>query len=189
MVLGLGLVGVAGVLILIFAHRTGRPHLIGPGLILFSAGILAAGVNEILRRYSVERNPETDRRNIFVGTPAVLLGITTVIGGLATGVIGLAFTLGAQERLYRYLLQRPCPALLAVGLAVLTTGAAGVLGAREWRGSARRVVANFPKRIGGAVLVLLGLVLTSAGIFELASPAGFDAAIDGVLAPLRAAAP
>jgi hypothetical protein len=183
----LALAGVGGVLLLIASQRFRQPVLIGPGLLLFAVGMLAVAADAFRSRYVHSRSDESPASVIFEGRAAWLFGVAFAVFGLALASAGLAYTLGAEEELYRFLLRRPGLALLAAGVMLAASGAAGVLGAREWRGSYRRVLASIPQRIGAGMLLAAGLALLAAGAFEVAAPAAFDAALDSLLEPLRSA--
>jgi hypothetical protein len=62
-----------------------------------------------------------------------------------------------------------------------------VIGARNWRGSTKRLLASIPERIGGSLLLLSGLALVAVGAFEIVMPEGFDGVLAALLAPLREA--
>ena len=183
----LALIGIAGLLLLIAAERFGRHELIGPGLLLFAVGALAAGVNAIVSRYTYERSDATHRSQTFEGPAAVLIGLVLVILGTALAAAGVSFVLGAEAGLYAFLLERPGFALVPLGLMFAAGGGARVIGARNWRGSAKRFLASIPERIGGSMLLLIGLALLAIGAFEIVMPDGFDDALDALLAPLREA--
>jgi hypothetical protein len=180
----LAVLGVGGLLLLIAAQRFDRPELIGPGLLLFALGTMAAGANIMVRRYSGEVLRTTATRT-FVGPAAVLTGLAVVILGLGFAVAGAAFTFRVEDRLAAYLLERPGAALIAAGAACASGGLARLLGAREWGGSTRHLLAHFPERLGGMFLVLLGLALSGVGIFEVVQPETFDAWIAPLAAPFR----
>ena len=180
----LAVVGVAGLLALIAAERFDRPELIGPGLLLFALGTIAAGGDAIVRRHSTELL-QTSATRTFVGPAAVLTGLVLVILGLAFAVAGAAFTVGAQDRLTSYLLARPGAALIAAGAASASGGIARVLGAREWKGSARGALTGMAERFGGTFLLLLGLALLGVGAFEVMQPAAFDDRLRELLAPFQ----
>lgn len=183
----LALVGVAGLFLLIAAERFGRHELIGPGLLLFAVGALAAGANAILSRYTYERSQVTARSQIFEGPAAVLIGLVLVILGLAFAAAGVSFVLGVEAGLYAFLLARPGFALVPLGSAFAAAGGARVIGARNWRGSTKRLLASIPERIGGSLLLLSGLALVAVGAFEIVMPEGFDGVLAALLAPLREA--
>jgi hypothetical protein len=144
----LAIVGVAGLLVLIAADRFARPELIGPGLLLFALGTLAAGGHAIVMRYSYEGSRASYATWVFEGSAAVLIGVVLVILGLAFGVAGVAFVLGAEHKLVDHVLARPGLVLVALGTASCAGGGARLLGAREWRGSLRR---SSPRSRSGSV--------------------------------------
>jgi hypothetical protein len=181
MLVVLALVGVMGLLLLIAAQRFGRPALIGPGLLLFAVGALAAAADAFRTRYVHERSTVGPESVVYEGAAAALFGVVLVVAAIALATAGLAFTLGAEHELYRFLLARPGAALLAAA------GGAGVLGAREWRGSSRRLLASLPQRFGAAIMLLGGIALVAIGVFEVVAPAAFDGAIDRILEPLTTA--
>jgi hypothetical protein len=166
--------GIAGLLLLIAAERLQLPFLIGPGLLLFAVGTVAAGVQAVISRYVLETNRVSPKLLSFHGSSAVLVGISLVVLGLSIGVTGAAFVLGMQRDLYDVVIARPGAALLPAGVSAAALGASRVLGARQWRGSLGRALANIPERIGGAVLVVLGAALAGVGGFELLAPGSFD---------------
>jgi hypothetical protein len=166
--------GIGGLLLLIAAERLERPSLIGPGLLLFAIGTVAAGVQAVTARYVLERNSVAPRHHTFHGAAAVLIGISLVVLGTSIGVTGAAFMMGAQRALYDFAIARPGVALLPLGVSVGAGGASRVAGARQWRGSLWRVLANLPERIGGAMLMVLGAALAGLGGFELIAPEAFD---------------
>ena len=187
MLVMLALVGVAGLLLLIAAQRFSRPALIGPGLLLFAVGSLAAAADAFRTRYVHERSTVGPESVVYEGSAAALFGIVLLVAAIALATAGLAFTLDAEHALYRFLLARPGAALIAAGTALAAAGGAGVLGAREWRGSSRRLLANLPQRIGAAMVLLAGLALLAIGVFEVVAPAAVDGAFDNLLEPLRSA--
>jgi len=180
----LALTGVAGLLLLIAADRFARPELIGPGLLLFAAGIFAAGADAIIRRRTVERSRETTAVQVFTGTAARLMGVGMLILACAIGVAGISFLLGTEARVYDFLLRRPGFALVPAGLLFGVMGSARVLGARDWRTPAR-ILATLPERFGGVLALLFGLALAGIGVFELLAPPAFDELVQSLLAPLQ----
>jgi len=181
--------GMAGLLLLIAADRFGRPELIGPGLLLFAAGTFAAGIEIITSRYTYERNRAGWISDVFTGSAARLIGLALVILAAGIAAAGLSFVLGRQEELYVFALARPGIALVPLGVLMGAFGAARVIGAREWRGSLWRLLASLPHRIGGALLLLAGLVAVCVGLAELVAPEAFDEAVDRVLTAARAGPP
>jgi hypothetical protein len=180
------LVGVGGVLLLIAANRMGQPALVGPGLLLFALGTCGAGLHAIATRWVVDRNRVAPRHTTFSGSAAVLIGVALLCAAAALGATGVAFTLGAEAGLYDLAVARPGLPLLLAGAAAMSLGASRVAGAREWRGSWTRALAAIPERLGGVFLVVLGLAALGAGVFELMSPASFDAAVEPLLTPFGA---
>lgn len=181
------LTGVAGLLLLIAANHFHQPQLIGPGLLLFAVGTFAAGAEAISRRYMADRSNVTTRTPIFVGPGAVLLGLVLVIMSLGLAVAGVAFLTGAQQTLLAFLLDRPGFALLPAGIAVGAGGIARVIGARDWNRSPGRFLASLPERFSGALLLLFGLAMLAAGLFEFVAPAAFDRIVNSLLAPFKQA--
>lgn len=184
-VLVLAVTGVAGLLLLIAANRFDRPELIGPGLILFAIGIVTAGGHAVTTRYLRERRSVAPGSRVFEGPAAIFSGLAVIVLGLSMGVAGVAFLVGAEGALLDIALRRPGLALVPAGLASAAWGAGRVLGAREWRGSWWRLVANIPERIGGAMLLLLGAALLGLGGFELLAPDAFARALENFLAQVR----
>lgn len=184
-VLVLVIAGVAGLLLLIAANRFDRPELIGPGLILFAIGVVTAGGHAVMTRYLRERRSVAPGSHVFEGPAAVFSGLAIIVLGLSIGAAGVAFLVGAEDALLDLALSRPGVALVPAGLASAAWGAGRVLGAREWRGSLVRLLANIPERIGGAMLFLLGAALLGLGGFELLAPDAFGRALESLLAQVR----
>lgn len=184
-ILLLALAGVGGLLLIIAADRFDLPVLIGPGLLLFAAGVGAAGLDAITRRHTVERNQATHRTTTFVGAAAVLIGVALIVFALGFAVAGAGYLLGAEDRLIALLRERPGSALLALGCVSAAGGGARVLGARDWRGSAGRFLASIPERFGALLLLMAGVALLAAGALEVVSPAAFDRLVDPLIAPFR----
>lgn len=185
LILVLALTGIGGVLLLIAAHRFGAPQLTGPGLLLFGVGVFAAGMAAITQRYTLHRIEATHRATIFEGGAAVLIGLALLVFAIGLAVAGFGFMLGAEDRLLALLGRRPGSALIAAGCAIASFGGSRVLGARSWRGSAGRFLASVPARIGGFVLVVVGLGLMAAGVLEVAAPTVFDELAEPILVPFR----
>ena len=138
----------------------------------------------IVKRFISERSQAGPRHTRFVGPAAALMGIALVCMSLGVGAAGAAFLTGREEDLYAYAIARPGLPLLFAGVACGTIGASRVIGAREWRGSRRRVIANIPERLGGLFVLMIGLAAAGLGAFEIVAPMAFDAALDSLLAPL-----
>ncbi|MGH7460104.1 MAG: hypothetical protein ACREMA_03630 [Longimicrobiales bacterium] len=182
----LALTGVAGLLLLIASRQFQMPVLIGPGLLLFAAGTITAGAEAMTRRFIVERNRVAPSSAIFHGSAAILLGLALVVLGAALAVAGVAFLMGAEQRLAALLLERPGFVLAPAGAVLGATGSARVIGAQSWRGSAWRFLSNLPERFGGILVVIFGLGLLAAGLFDILAPDAFDDTVRSLIAPFSA---
>jgi hypothetical protein len=189
LLIGVALIGVVGLLLLIAAHHLELPILIGPGLLLFAAGVFAAGLHAIIGRYVVERRDQLPGSYVFHGAAAILIGVVVLVAAAAFAVAGIAFLIGREHAVFEFLLDRPGPALFAAGLAAGAAGAARILGAQEWKGSLTTFLMHLPERIGGVMLLALGMALLAVGAFEIVAPEAFDALLDSLLEPLNSAVP
>jgi hypothetical protein len=180
------ILGVAGLLAIFGGFRLDQPLLLYGGFVLLGLTFVVGGVDAILARelrYS-SGTGSLARSVIHEGPPAVLLGIASLIAGLWVAGFGAAGLLGRGDALLDTLLRRPGLALVSLGGVLIGVGAAMMLGAREDRRSAASFLMSLPGRFGGLVIAALGAAALLGGLFEMASPPGFDAYLYSIFGDL-----
>lgn len=125
--------------------------------------------------------PKAYRYFIYEGVAAVPFGLAFAIAGGCAVAAAAAFLLGASVDAIRdAVLARPSLVLIPVGAVLLCNGIGFVIGFRRPAESGgNRLWVEFlhlPSRLGGAILVALGVAALLVGAFELLQPGAFDRA-------------
>ncbi len=168
---------VCGALLLVVGDRLAAVAT-GPGMVLLGVALLLGGLDSVLRR---EHTTGRDSARIdYRGTAARAWGVAFLLAGLAVVVAGVVVLAGAGEDAARLLGRRPGIALVPAGLFLLAVG-------RGMTGSWRRATGEeppryvlMPGRIGGVLVMLVGLAVLLAGLSELVAPAWFDGLVDRI---------
>lgn len=178
---GLGLAA-AGLLFL--SGRTTVPVLLWYGLmILGGAGFVLFGLSDIshgLARHRVER--DVDART-FIGLGDLLWGALQVLVGFVLFGGALVLWMHLDEPLLGFLGRRPGPALLVAGLAFITYGLSNFLRSIQEESTLKQFVSILPHRMFQLIVTTLGAMLLLVGLWELVTPAAFDATLAGWLEP------
>lgn len=161
--------------------RLAAVGVLGLGLTGVAIGQFAVRERRLMFIRGGSMTPRAYRYFIYEGVAALPFGAAFAIGGLALLVPAAAFLLGmGVEAMRDAVLARPSLALVPVGVVLLCNGAGLVVGFRRPAESARDrlwiEILHFPARLGGAILVALGMAALMLGAFEMLSPDAFDAA-------------
>lgn len=170
------ILGALGLLAIFGGFQLDNSLLLYGGFTLLGLFFVVGGVDAILSRelrYSAGRGSR-EHSMIYYGPPAVLFGLTSLILGLWVAGFGAAGLLGQGAALWAYLLRRPGIALASLGAALISAGAAMMIGRRESRRTTANLLMSLPGRFGGLILALLGAAALLGGLFEMMSPGGFD---------------
>lgn len=122
---------------------------------------------------------------LYEGVAAVPFGLAFAIAGGCALAAAASFLLGAGVDAIRdALLARPSLALIPVGAFLLCNGMGFVIGFRRSAESAGDrlwlELLHLPARLGGAILVALGMAALLIGVFEFLQPDAFDRAWERV---------
>jgi hypothetical protein len=154
-------------------------------MILAAAGVSAGAATAALRRVVV---PAPTRRLVlltFTGPAAVCSGVALAILGLTAGAVGILHATGTSAAgLKALVIARPGLVLAPAGATLLSHGLSYVVGFPEGRdpkgGRFWNALLSAPARLGGLILVVLGVAALALGAWELASPAAFDRLVDAL---------
>jgi len=162
----------------------GWSRLVGSGIALCGLGIVFGGVGDVLtRRISFTNTDEDDRpmgNQTYVGTIAVVFGITWMMVGILGMVAGLVYALGMDEALLAYLGEHPGVPMVAIGLPVMIWGITTVVGPREVAPgrSLFRFILSAPGRVFAVLVVLAGFAPVVLGLDQILFPAHCDRLLD-----------
>jgi hypothetical protein len=163
----------AGVVLILLDYQYGLRWLTSPGLLSIAAALVMEGFANLMSHQSglIGRITHIDA---YPGFARLLWIYTVFLGGLVLAFIAVLLLFDLSETLIEFLSRRPSPAFIVLSLFCLFVGGARILGRADWRGSYKSFFLGLPGRFGGVLLFALGIVLLTLGIFELASPQGFD---------------
>ncbi|MEJ2589917.1 MAG: hypothetical protein P8178_00710 [Candidatus Thiodiazotropha sp.] len=168
----------AGVLLFFLDERYAWP-LMGPGGMLVGAAFLIAGLDTMLRkRHDAGRQGS---RTVYRGAGAIFWGLAFLLIGFGAVAVGLVVTLGRSDAMLALIQQRPGVPMLWGGLLCFAIGVGLSAPWRRGDGSAPPQFVLLPGRIGGSLLILLGLFVIALGGYEMLFPQDFDAAVQAVI--------
>jgi hypothetical protein len=170
------LILIAGAAIAAIGKEQGSPLLLGLGVVIIGTGVLGGGLVVIRRRRLVFLHSDARfMTHAYNGGAAVLWGLLLMLTGLALVAGGIGLALGQQEAL-KALVMQPGAWLLAGGIALFFTSAAGLLQKiTDGEHGGMRILLALPAYVLGALGVLLGAALTGTGAWGLQDPEGLAA--------------
>lgn len=162
------------------ASSMGWSRLIGVGIALCGLGIAFGGLGDVLTRRISLTNTHEDHNlmsdQTYVGTIAVVFGVTWMMVGVLAIVGGLVYALGMDEALLAYLGDRPGIPMVVIGLPVMTWGITTVVGPHEYSldRSLFRFILSAPGRVFSVLVLLAGFASVVLGLDQILLPAHFD---------------
>lgn len=171
---------IAGALLLFLDQRMAWP-LMGPGGVLIGVASLLAGLDSLLRRRSVSGERQASARTVYHGAGALFWGLALLLVGFGMVAAGVVVSLGRSDAVLALIRERPGIPMLWGGLLLFSIGAGVSAPWRRADGSALPGIVLLPGRIGGSLLILLGLFVIALGGYEMLFPEDFDAAVQAVL--------
>lgn len=157
----------------------------GLGGVLLGAAIGVWGVEALLKR-RVDWADEDDDERIYRGTAAALLGGLLVLLGAGIVLGSVVLAAGAEESVFDFIERRPGIAFVTVGTLLGMVGTAKILGYEPspGEGSFSFAAERIMSRIGGVLLVLLGVSLVGLGVWETLSPGSLERVFDRLVASI-----
>ena len=168
----------AGALLLFLDERLAWP-LMGPGGMLVGVAFLIAGLDTMLRKKHAAGQPGS--RTLYQGAGAIFWGLAFLLIGLGGVAAGLVATVGRSDAMLALIRERPGIPMLWGGLLCFSIGVGLSAPWRRGDGSAPPQFVLLPGRIGGSLLILLGLFVIALGGYEMLFPQDFDAAVQAVI--------
>lgn len=176
---------IGGVLAAYAGDHLSNPALFNAGILTLGAGFALGGMEAIVTR-RIGFWSRSIGSTSYRGLAAVFQGAVFLMVGASVMAYALARFLNVEEAAFSLLRNRPGIIFLGLAVVLLGLGSANVLGAMEARGSLWTVLLSLPYRLGGLVLVVLGLIAMVIGLFELFDPDGFDDFVASIIEALPA---
>jgi hypothetical protein len=171
---------IAGTLLFFLEERMVWP-LMGPGVVLVGVAFLLAGLDSMLRRRHASGDRRGSARIVYRGAGAIFWGLAFLLIGFGMVAAGVVVSIGRSDAVLALIRERPGIPMLWGGLLLFSIGAAVSAPWRRADGSAPPGFVLLPGRIGGSVLILLGLFVIALGGYEMLFPEDFDAAVQAML--------
>lgn len=157
----------------------------GLGLTALAFGQFAIRERRLMFIRGALLTPRAYRYFLYEGVAAVPFGLAIAITGTSAIATAMLFLLGTSvDEMRDAVLARPSCALIPLGAVLLCKGLGFVIG---FPGAAKSVgdrlwleFLHLPARLGGAILVLLGVGTLAIGAFEWLQPEAFDHAWAGL---------
>lgn len=170
----------AGALLFFLEGKFSLPTM-GPGAMLIGCAFLLGGIDSVLRQRHVSGESQGFSKVVYTGAGALFWGLAFILIGLAVMTAGLVETIGLSDAALSLLRQRPGFAMLWGGLLLVAIGMGLSAKWRRVGGDAPPSFTLLPARIGGSLLILLGLFILALGSYEILFPADFDAALQALI--------
>ena len=168
----------AGALLFFLDEHFAWP-LMGPGGMLVGGAFLIAGLDSMLRKK--HHTGQRGSRTVYQGAGAIFWGLAFLLIGFGALAAGLVVTLGRSDAMLALIQERPGIPMLWGGLLCFTIGVGLSAPWRRGDGSVPPQFVLLPGRIGGSLLILLGLFVIALGAYEMLFPQDFEAAVQAVI--------
>jgi hypothetical protein len=112
--------------------------------------------------------------NDYTGLARLLWTYTFILVGFLLELVAVLLILGLSDTLLGYLSRRPGSVFLVISLFCIFVGTARILGKSWSSGSRKLFLRTLPARMGGVVILIIGIALLLIGLYEITSPKAFD---------------
>jgi hypothetical protein len=162
-----------GVLLIIADSQYDLQWLMMPGILLIGSAFIMEGAGNLLLYRSGIIGKMTVAEE-YSGFARLLWTYTFILAGLLLILVAMLLVLGLSDALLAFLSRRPGPAFIGASLFCIFIGTSRILGRAEWVGSDKFLLRSLPSRVGGVIILTLGIALLLVGLYEVAFPKAFD---------------
>jgi hypothetical protein len=168
-----GSLAIVGSLLIFLDIRYTLQWLLGPGILCIGCALLMEGFDGIWLFRSGVIGKWTGA-NAYTGIARMLWTYTFILLGFLLNLVALLLILGLSDALLNYLSRHPGPVFLVISLLCIFIGTARILG-KVWSTSSRKYfLRSLPARIGGVLIVIVGIAFLLIGLYEIAFPTTLD---------------
>jgi hypothetical protein len=168
-----GVLAFLGIALIFLDIRYDIQWLLGPGTLCIGIALLMEGFDGIWLFRSGVIGKWTGAY-AYTGLARMLWTYTFILFGFLLNFVALILILGLSDAMLSYLSRHPGPIFLVVSLFCIFVGTARILGKVWSTGSRKYFLQSLPARIGGVLIVIVGIAFLLIGLYEIAFPTALD---------------